>query len=58
MPNPIPGELRRWLYLLGSVASFTAGSGVLPVDGIRLVAFAAGLLGLLAAANVTLPPKA
>ena len=52
MRNPIPEEVRRWLYLLASGASVVAASGLLPAPYDQGVLVVVAVLFVLAAANV------
>ena len=56
MPNPIPENVRLWLYLAGTGVLVVASGGVLPPEHLRLATTGAAVLTMLAAANVTPRP--
>lgn len=56
MENPIPRQVRLWLYLLGALALTVATTGVVPAPWLNMVIAAAAALNVLAAANVPGPP--
>ena len=56
MPNPLPENVRLWLYLIGTAVLVVASGGVLPPEYLRLATTVAAVLTMLAAANVAPRP--
>ena len=57
MPNPLPENVRLWLYLIGTAVLVVASGGVLPPEYLRLATTVAAVLTMLAAANVSPRPS-
>ena len=57
MPNPLPENVRLWLYLIGTAVLVVASGGVLPPEYLRLATTVAAVLTMLAAANVAPRPS-
>lgn len=52
MQNPIPSQVRLWLYLLGAVVGVIAAGQIVPEQYSQIVIVAGACLNVLAAANV------
>ena len=57
MQNPLPENVRLWLYLIGTAVLVVASGGVLPPEYLRLATTVAAVLTMLAAANVSPRPS-